>query len=140
MRRMGERSILELGRITLEWCEWTPWLKVQKAGIPAGPGVYEVRHLGRPDGERLYIGMGKVLRRRAYDGMIKNSHHGAGEIAQMEDLAQVAVRWATTDRPAAAEEELLRTYLQTFGELPKYAEKRRRRGRNEVSPQPHGAA
>ena len=37
-----------------------------------------------------------------------------------EDLSQVLVRWAVTDGPAAAEEELHRRHIATFGHLPKY--------------------
>ncbi len=47
--------------------------------------------------------------------------HSAGEkIRQYEDITRVVIRWAETDCPAAAEEELHRRYRDQFGQLPKY--------------------
>lgn len=112
---------LPIGTVTLDWCEWTAWPEVREAFIPWEPGVYEVRHLNRPNGERLYIGMAKALQRRVYRGMIRNSHHAAGAIPQDHESTQVLVRWAVTPRPAAAEEELIRAYIEQFGQLPQYA-------------------
>ena len=111
---------LEIGTVNLDWCEWTPWREVGEPGIPQESGVYEARHLDYAANERLYIGMAKVLRRRVYRGMIRNSHHAAGVIPQEQDTVQVMVRWAVTSRPAAAEEELLRAYVDEFGRLPQY--------------------
>jgi hypothetical protein len=112
---------LPIGTVTLDWCEWTAWPEVREASIPWEPGVYEVRHLNHPNSERLYIGMAKALQRRVYRGMIRNSHHAAGTIPQDHESTQVLVRWAVTPRPAAAEEELIRAYIEQFGQLPQYA-------------------
>lgn len=49
--------------------------------------------------------------------------HSAGErIRLSEDTSRIVVRWAETDRPACAEEELHRKHLQKHGRLPKYVE------------------
>jgi hypothetical protein len=47
--------------------------------------------------------------------------HSSGiRIRQQEDVSGLVVRWAVTDRPAAAEEELHRRYRQEFCRPPKY--------------------
>jgi hypothetical protein len=47
--------------------------------------------------------------------------HSTGEkIRANEDIAEIYVRWAVTDRPSAAEEELHRQYKAKFGQLPQY--------------------
>jgi len=50
-----------------------------------------------------------------------NRHHPAGEkIRKHEDTARVRVRWAMTDSPGSAEEELHKAHVRKFGRLPKY--------------------
>jgi len=109
-------------RITLNWSEWTPGDEVDKADIPNAPGVYEVKYEGSSE-KRLTIGKASNLRMRVKHGLVKGSvPHSTGErIREKEDTSKLLVRWAMTDRPAAAEEELLRRYFEKFNELPKYA-------------------
>lgn len=117
---------LDIGVITLEWSGWVPWAHVQRSQIPLAPGVYEVRHQDHAEGRRLYIGEGRDIQRRVFAGMLRNSHHAAGAIAAEQDVSRVDVRWAATPRHKAAEEELVRAYVERFGELPDYAERKRR--------------
>jgi hypothetical protein len=50
----------------------------------------------------------------------KAPHPGGARFRAEQDLARLMVRWALTDWPAAAEEELLRAYASKFGRLPEY--------------------
>ena len=112
------RQDLVIGTITLDWHEWVPWADDRKAVIPAVGGVYEVMYLDSPDSHRLYIGEGRDIQRRVFEGMIRNDKHPAGDIAFMEDVSRVRVRWAATSRHLAAEEELIRAYQEQFGGCP----------------------
>lgn len=121
-----ENGFLELPRIHLAWSRWERWEDVAEHGIAIidlprhTPGVYEARL--KDSEERLTIGRASDLRIRLLHVLIwGNGPHPAGEkIREHEDLSQVLVRWAATDRPAAAEEELHRRHIATFGHLPKY--------------------
>jgi hypothetical protein len=121
-----EDQFLELPPIHLPWSRWERWEHVAEYGaaildLPLDEsGVYEVRLEGSE--ERLTIGRATNLRQRILHGLIRGgSPHEAGrKIRDQEDVRQVVVRWAVTDRPAAAEEELHRRHLATFGHLPKY--------------------
>ena len=113
--------------IVLEWSEWHSWLDVERdarydgVAVPNGqPGVYEVRIRGH--NERLVIGMSSDLRRRVKDGLVRGkAGHPAGEkVRTKENVEDVEVRWAVTDRPAAVEEELHKRHKGKFGELPKH--------------------
>ncbi len=124
-----EEVVLELGSIVLEWCWWEWWTDLRAdrrtgegVGMPRAAGVYEARLYGEE--QRLYIGRACNLERRVRHSMISGaSEHDAGRrIEANEDLSRVCVRWASTDRPAAVEEELLRRHMQQFGALPKYCE------------------
>lgn len=127
---MGERAVLEIGTIVLEWSEWVPWLSLaidNRGGMGVRipnqiSGVYEVRGSDSVDGERLYIGKAADLRLRVRQGLVKGKlpHSGGTRIRDTKDAAQLLVRWAVTDRPAAAEEELHRAYRLRFGHLPAY--------------------
>jgi hypothetical protein len=48
----------------------------------------------------------------------KPPHSGGHRIRELEDMSQLVVRWAVTDRPSAAEEELHRAHRARFGCLP----------------------
>jgi hypothetical protein len=127
---MSERVILEIGTITLDWSDWAPWTALLtdargRAGVPipnGQPGVYEVKRSDHAGDERLYIGKANDLRMRVRQGLVKGKvqHPGGARIRAEQDLAWLMVRWARTERPAAAEEELHRAYVLKFGRLPKY--------------------
>jgi hypothetical protein len=79
---MGERVILEVGTITLDWSDWAPWIALLTdarggagVAIPNGqPGVYEVKrsdHANHAGDERLYIGKAGDLRMRVRQGLVK---------------------------------------------------------------------
>jgi hypothetical protein len=59
---------------------------------------------------------------RVQQGLVRgNVPHSAGDrIRKEEDLTEVELRWAETDRPAAVEEELHRQYIDEHGHLPKH--------------------
>ncbi|MGP8001863.1 MAG: hypothetical protein ACLPKI_31735 [Streptosporangiaceae bacterium] len=127
---MGEQTILEIGTITLDWSAWVPWTDVSAdnrggAGVSIPnkvAGVYEVRSADNDGDERTYIGKAGDLRLRVRQGLVKGKlpHSGGKRIRAQEDLSRLAIRWAVTDRPAAAEEELHRAYRARFGRLPLY--------------------
>ena len=62
------------------------------------------------------------LRMPVRQGLVKGKvpHPGGVQIRTEQDLERLVVRWALTDRPAAAEEELHRAYVRRFGRLPEY--------------------
>jgi hypothetical protein len=125
-----ELERLDLGAIELRWSEWHRWedlVKDDRGGrgvqIPEGtPGVYEAKLEGEE--ERLVIGKASDLWVRVRQGLVRgHTGHAAGaKLRANEDLSQVRVRWAVTDRPGAAEEELHQRHLRRFGKLPKYTE------------------
>jgi hypothetical protein len=127
---MGEQQVLEIGTITLDWSGWVPWTDVavdNRGGagvlIPNhASGVYEVRYAERDRRERIYIGKAGDLRLRVRQGLVKGKlpHSGGHRIRELEDVSQLVVRWAVTDRPSAAEEELHRAHRARFGCLPLY--------------------
>jgi len=127
---MGEKEIIEIPKITLDWSDWYPWDDVKKdAGKEGGikipnkrSGVYEVKY--KDADKRLTIGKASDLRMRIRQGLVKGkTPHSAGErIRKNEDMSKIVIRWAITDRPAAVEEELHRRHKEKFGELPKYVE------------------
>lgn len=127
---MGEQTILDIGTITLDWSEWVPWTDVSAdnrggAGVSIPnkvAGVYEVRSADNDGSERTYIGKAGDLRLRVRQGLVKGKlpHSGGTRIRAHEDVSRLAIRWAVTDRPAAAEEELHRAYRARFGRLPLY--------------------
>ena len=115
--------------IMLEWSEWHSWRDVERNAREGGavapsnqPGVYEAKISGRR--ERLAIGKARDLRMRVKQGLMRGKGN-AGEPAREdvgagEDAADVVVRWAVTERPAAVVEELRIRHKGKFGELPKY--------------------
>lgn len=112
----------------LKWSQWVAWdrliLDARKKGgvrVPSGtPGVYEVKYAGAR--ERLTIGRASNLRMRIKQGLVKGKvPHSAGKkIRDTETVSKLFVRWAVTERRAAAEEELHRRHRRRFGRLPKY--------------------
>ena len=113
--------------IDLEWEWWEWWDDIERndmtgegVSIPHCAGVYEVKVYG--EDPLLYIGRASNLQMRVKHGLVKgSSEHPAGDkIRANEDLSRVCVRWARTDRPAAAEEELHRRHVLRFGAMPKY--------------------
>ncbi|MFQ5778215.1 MAG: hypothetical protein ACE5IP_09430 [Terriglobia bacterium] len=123
------KQTIGIPQIELSWSAWTAWndLKVDArhgmgVPVPNKPGVYEVKYID--DKERLTIGKTSNLRGRIKQGLVKgNRPHSTGQkIRPKEDLSRVAIRWALTDRPGAAEEELHKRYIKRFKRLPKYTE------------------
>ena len=125
--KMGEEMI-NIPPIMLKWSDWVSWgdLVIDARGeggvrIPnQEPGVYEVRY--RDSEERLTIGKASDLRMRIKQGLVKGKakHSSGSKIRSGEEVSKLVVRWATSNRPAAVEEELHRKYRIKFGELPKY--------------------
>ena len=117
------RDRLTIPPIELTWSTWLAWDDVATAAVPTGPGVYEVR---RADAEqRLTMGKATNLRRRIVRGLVKGKlPHSAGKrIRANERVGELVVRWAETDRPAAAEEELHRQHVKKFGRLPRHTQR-----------------
>lgn len=125
-----DKETIHIPPITLDWSDWISWdrLKVDSRSgqgviVPNKvPGVYEVKCVGA--NERLTIGKTSDLRMRIKQGLVKGKaqHSSGNKIRANEDTSTIEVRWAATDRPAAAEEELHKRYQNKFGELPKYTE------------------
>ena len=116
--------------IELNWSQWYIWQELMEDArsggirIPNGvPGVYEARLIGAT--KRLTKGKASNLRMRIRQGLIKGkTAHSAGKnIRETENVNSVEIRWATTDRPSAVEEELHKQYVsQHHGEMPKYTQ------------------
>jgi hypothetical protein len=124
-----EIDIVEIPRIELRWSEWHRWDDLKEDArsggikIPNGiPGVYEVKYADSE--ERLTIGKASDLRMRIRQGLIKGKakHSSGKKIRENEDVSRLVARWAETDRPCAAEEELHKRYIKKYGRLPKYTE------------------
>ena len=124
---MAQSQRLTIPPIKLVWSEWVPWLLLSKARhgviVPQTcAGVYEARLGGKE--KRLTIGKSSNLRKRIRDLVRENGKHSAGKnIRAKERPSKIEVRWAQTDSPAAAEEELHKLYRKKFGELPKYTQR-----------------
>jgi len=125
----AETELFAVG-VFLEWSWWEWWDDLRKdarsgAGIPvpALPGVYEVKRYGEEP--RLYIGRSSDLQMRIKQALIAGTtgHQAGRRIAEAEDTSLICIRWAETDSPAAAEEELHRRHVLKYGALPKYTER-----------------
>jgi hypothetical protein len=124
----ADKETFSIPLIVLEWSEWRAWndLKVgakYEGGvtIPQVAGVYEVKYAD--DDRQLTIGKTFSLRRRIKRQLVRGKSHSSGKkIRANEDVSRIVVRWATTDRRAAAEEELHKKHKAKFGDLPKYTE------------------
>lgn len=124
-----EKEVIDHEPIELQWSEWHSWdivkLDARKDGIKIPnkvSGVYEAKYLD--EHERLTIGKASDLRFRVRQGLVKGktSHSAGDNIRAKEDVSRIMVRWAVTDRPACAEEELHRRHRGKFGRLPKYVD------------------
>lgn len=122
-----EKETITISSIELEWSDWTPWVQLKADARSGGikipnkkAGVYEVKY--KDSEERLTIGKASNLRMRIKQGLIKGKiPHSSGEkIRNQENMTELVVRWAITDRPAAVEEELHKRYFKKFDKLPKY--------------------
>jgi len=121
-----EEEFLQLPPIHLAWSPWERWEDILEHGwaiidLPFGKsGVYEAILQGHE--ERLAIGKAADLRVRVMQGLVRGTvAHSAGrKIREHENVYRILVRWAVTDRPAAAEEALHLRHLARFGHLPKY--------------------
>ena len=130
-RQLGlvEDEFLSLPPILLEWFRWQRWVDLAEHGVamlelPFGfPGVYEARL--KRDEQRLTIGKASNLGTRILYGLIRGtSPHASGrKIREHEDVSKILVRWAFTDRPAAAEEALHLDHIRRHGRLPKYTQR-----------------
>ena len=128
MTNKADEQTLHLPPIILKWHSWVRWEDLAQDARGAGgvrvpnrePGVYEARR--RDEEERVTIGKASDLRMRVKQGLIraKVGHPAGDKIRRDEDTAQVVVRWAITDRPAAAEEELRKQHVARWGHLPRY--------------------
>jgi hypothetical protein len=130
MPKTAEMERLAPRAIELRWTEWHRWEDLAKDArqggvrVPDGtPGVYEAKV--EREKELLAIGKAADLRTRIKAGLITGSlrHEAGAKIRANEDLSKVRVRWALTDRPATAEEELHQQHVKRFGRLPKYTER-----------------
>ena len=120
-------SEIHIPPIALEWSWWHSWGDVEQDArqggvvVPNGqPGVYEVKLAD----ERKLLAIGKAtdLRMRIKQGLVRGKlPHSAGKrIRAKEDVHEIGIRWALTDRPAAVKEELMMRHKGKFGRLPKY--------------------
>lgn len=124
-------QLIEIPPVTLNWSDWHKWERFLRDArtdpngiiLPDESGVYEARLVNAE--ERLTIGKASNLRMRVKQGLVKGKvPHSAGkDIREKENTAQVIIRWATTERPAAVEEELHRRHVEMFGKLPKYTDR-----------------
>lgn len=126
---MPESEEIHPAPIHLEWSDWYPWQSLESdartsdaAAIPPRkPGVYEVRDTA--SNETLTIGKASDLRMRVQQALVRGqAPHSAGERIRKDyrDRSDLVVRWAITDRPAAAEEALHTRHKERFGRLPIY--------------------
>jgi len=129
---MSTVQTLTLPPIELRWSEWTAWSRLQldarsdpqAVRVPDKPGVYEAKLVDSE--ERLTIGRASNLRMRIKQGLVKKDkvpHSSGDNIRTEEDTSRIVVRWALTDWPAAAEEELHKQYKESFGALPKHTKR-----------------
>jgi excinuclease UvrABC nuclease subunit len=122
-----EQEEIRIAPIKLKWTDWYSWKSLEvdmRRGegvkIPNKPGVYEAKYADSE--ERLTIGKASHLQKRVRRGLVRGTlPHSAGtRIRRREDISRIVVRWATTDRPAAVEEELHKKYRAKYDRLPKH--------------------
>jgi hypothetical protein len=128
--RNMEREVIKIPTIVLEWSQWVTWedLRIDARGgqgirVPnRKSGVYEARC--KLTEERLTIGKASDLRMRVKQGLVKGKipHSSGKKIRDNENVSRIVVRWAVTERPAAAEEALHRKYHKRFSRFPKYTD------------------
>jgi len=120
---------LEIGTIHLRWSYLEQWEDLAGTGEhaaevslpPDEPGVYEVYRRGQP--APIYIGQSANLKRRIMNAMIQGTaiHQAGRKMRENEKPSELSIRWAPTERPAAAEEELYRLHAQMWGTPPEHA-------------------
>jgi hypothetical protein len=125
------QEVLELPPIILNWSYLWDWDEIAYGTDddedvdlpPSEPGVYRV--VGGRGVGTLCIGRAANLRQRICSALIagKLPHTAGCKIRENEDLSTVRIAWAVTDRPAAAEEELHRRYVERLGHWPKYTQR-----------------
>jgi len=128
--KRGEMDVrtIRIPEIELRWSKWIPWVAFKldarsnplAVTPPSKPGVYEARFEDKR--ERLAIAKTRNLRIRIKEALVKGTEqHPIGKRWRAkEDITRIVIRWATTDRPSAVEEELHKQHLIRFGALPKY--------------------
>jgi len=119
---------LHIGTIELVWWYTERWENLAGTGPhsdevelpPAEPGVYRV--FGPGSWGPIYIGQSLNLKHRVFHALVRGKalHAAGARIRENEDPKCLRVTWATTDRPAAAEEALLMDFVHEWGRLPKY--------------------
>jgi len=127
-RPVGEVERLRVAEVVLKWSPWERWEDLAAdyrgsmgADVPQKQsGVYEVAVEGQ--GPRLVIGKAVNLAKRIKTDLVrgKGPHPAGSKIREHEDTSGLMVRWALTDRPAAAEEALHQQHVRKHGKLPKY--------------------
>ncbi len=126
--RSMEVQEIRIAPIMLYWSDWFEWDRFlldarthpRAIRVPNSPGVYEVKY--EHEQTRLTIGKAANLRMRVKQGLVKGKvpHSTGDRIRELEDTTKIVIRWAETDRPSAAEEELHKIYVETHGALPKH--------------------
>ena len=125
---MGERQILGMEVIELNWSDWTPWSEfhrnVRNGGpnLPREEGVYEAKI--KDIEERLTIGKASSLR-SGVKSWVRGKHSVGRKIGEAHrvgdiDVNDILIRWAITDRPYDAKSELHRQHRIKFGKGPIY--------------------
>ncbi len=125
-------QVIAIPPLVLAWSPWQPWDSLrederQRTGsrVPlARSGVYEVMAKGQR--VRLTIGRTSDLRFRIKHNLVMGlgvGHAAHEAILANEDTSKVYVRWALTDRPAAAEEALHLEHKRRHGRMPKYTQR-----------------
>jgi hypothetical protein len=130
-RPVGEVERLKASGMVLKWSPWERWEDLAAdyrgsmgADVPQKvSGVYEVAIEGK--GPRLVIGKAVNIGKRIKTDLVrgKGPHPAGDKIRAREDTSRLTVRWALTDRPAAAEEELHQQHVRKYGALPKYTQR-----------------
>jgi hypothetical protein len=126
-----ETQAIRIPEIELRWSDWIPWVTFKldarsdpsAVTPPSEPGIYEARLVDEE--HRLTIGKASDLRMRIKQGLVKGKvpHSTGVRLRAEEDTNSIVIRWATTDRPSAAEEELHKQHVTRFGALPKHTER-----------------
>ncbi len=118
---------IKIPKIVLEWTEWTNFESIEnidKDLLPKKEGVYEVKL--KQDDIMLTIGKSTNLRKRIRRGLVlgKVSHSTGKLIRKNEDISDVVVRWALTEKCCAVEEELHTQYKRDHNnQLPRYTKR-----------------
>lgn len=125
----------------VQWSVWFPWSDIASGRIraPKRAGVYEVR---RRDQElRLTIGETNLLERRVAYLVRDTGPHSAGErIRAREEVVNLLVRWAATERHEEVEQYLHGAHRDRFGGLPTHTRRTGRAARTTKAVRSHPAS